>query len=212
MSNNMMRRGASILAAAAVVAGGLTVGAGTASAFCIQSGGLAQLKSISQPTCQNARNRYVEETVAGFRVGHDVPISAAPGDEVWFFIGINNSGDPARGVTKVVHHPPEGFVLKSVNSYTLRLIAAENRYETVPVALTSEVDPATGAVTLKAPPGQPLSVADRLYVDAKYQVEDFIVGASGVTFEATDLPETRDWVAKGWTAPQKLPGFGSSGS
>lgn len=209
----MMRRGASILAAAAVVAGGLTVGAGTASAVCIASGGLAQIESIAQPVCQNARNQWVSESVADVEVDHSVPISAAPGDEVHFALSITNSGDPARRITKVVHHAPAGFVLKSVTSYKYRFVPAENRSYIDPVDLTSEFDPATGALTLTAPPGQSVDFVDKITVSATYEVGEFLTGISGVTFEATGVPQTQNWLAKGWTARQNLlGGLGSTGS
>ncbi|MFI6430076.1 hypothetical protein [Rhodococcus oryzae] len=217
MSNNRMRRGASVLVAAAVVAGGLIIGAGTASASCQMSAPLTQVGSTANPypRCLNVTHWWVDATTADFTVTQGGPKTVATGEDARFFTTIKNSGDPNRGMTKFVHHPPAGFVLKSVTGNTFRNIPAENRNESVPVELTSEVDPATGAVTLKPASGQPLSVADQLYVNLTYEVQGVLaIGTSGITFEATGVPETRDWLATGTTTvtPIQDPFGSASGS
>ncbi|MFG1785850.1 hypothetical protein ACGFIU_25740 [Rhodococcus oryzae] len=215
LSHNMMRRGASILAAAAVVAGGLTVGAGTASAVCQMSGSLTQVDSIAKSPCLNISHWWVDATTADFTVTQGGPKTIATGEDARFFATIKNSGDPNRGMTKFVHHVPAGFVLKTVTGNSYRYIPAGNRYESVPVELTSEVDPVTGAVLVKPASGQPLSVVDQLYVNLTYEVQGVLaIGTSGITFEATGVPETRDWLATGTTTvtPIQDPIGSASGS
>lgn len=208
LSNNMFRRGASIIAAAAVTAGCLAVGMGTASGSdCQASGDLTQLRPRSIAGCLNYTHWSSGATAAGFTVAHSGPKGADTGEEVTFYSTISNTGDPSRGITKAVHHPPAGFVLKSVSSSRIRHVPAENRYYFEPVGLTSEVDPATGAVTLRDPSGRPLDILDGLSLSFTYEVRQIIgVGTSGVTFEATGVPETPDWLATGRTTVAPIGG------
>ncbi|MFE3290674.1 hypothetical protein [Rhodococcus sp. NPDC059234] len=102
-----------------------------------------------------------------------------------------------------------------MNGYTYRYVPATNRNEFVPVELTPEVDPGSGVVTLRPSSGQPLGVADQLNADLTYQVHGVLdIGISGITFEATGVPETRDWLATGTTTvtPIQDPFGSASGS
>jgi uncharacterized repeat protein (TIGR01451 family) len=194
VSNNVLRRSASILAAGAVVAGGFAIGAGTANADCIGRGILSEFTPAVQPGCGKA-NTGTSETVAGFTIGHSYPKSAAPGDKVGFTITITNTGDQAKDLTKVVHHPPAGFTLTRVSGYRYGVVAD-------PIALVSTVDPVTGAVEVQLAPGQQLNAGEKMGISFGYDVGQYLSGRSGVTFEATGVPETLEWLAPASTPRQ----------
>lgn len=201
LRKNLMRRGASILAAVAVVAGGLMAGTGTGGAACIVG---------PNDTCTNSNRGAVWEEHAGYEVFHAGPIAAAPGDTVRFEIRIRKLGGTTGNVTKIVHHPPVGLALTGSPTASFYVDGTQSWLD-----LATEVDAVSGAVTMTAPPGTLENLGN---VTLSYKVGGpvFIGGLNGVTFEATDVPETVRWLAIGNTRPSNVlggvGGFGSSGS
>lgn len=201
MRKNLMRRCASILAAVAVVSGGLMAGAGTAGAACNVG---------PNDTCTNSNRGAVWEEHAGYEVFHAGPIAAAPGDTVHFEIRIRELEGTTGNVTKIVHHPPAGLALTGSPTASFYVDGTQSW-----LALETEVDSASGAVTMTAPPG---TLEDLGNVALSYKVGGpvFIGGLNGVTFEATGVPETVRWLAIGNTRPSNVlggvGGLGSSGS
>ena len=191
-----MRRGASILAAVAVVGGGVFVaGAGTA--------GAVGVVDVCGGCDMNPNWGQVIEKHANFEVRHSGPPVAAPGDTASFTVEINNLGDTTRNGTKIVHHPPAGLVLSEVPR------ASVSNGPLVPIQVEAQVDPVSGAVTVTAAPGQQADLGNAI-VTFTYEVEGpvFLGGANGVTFEATGVPESARWLAMGYTRPALLPGEG----
>ncbi|MFG1785851.1 hypothetical protein ACGFIU_25745 [Rhodococcus oryzae] len=229
MSNNMMRRGASILAAAAVVAGGLTVGAGTASASCIASGGLERLQSITEPLGVESIGRYCSwftehlsrsienvDVVQGYKPG------ATAGDLMSYTYSFSLSNDPARNLTKLVSNGPPGYAMTGVVVDLVEWINGVPKRTPIEVGQVGQ-DPTTGTVTI-TPPGEGWPIPRRtdtsrpeLEVRVTYRVPlnvrpGFVT--AGVTFEATGLTGTQGWSQLGSTEIDNPYGdaFGSSGS
>ncbi|MGW6375375.1 hypothetical protein ACWFRB_04815 [Rhodococcus sp. NPDC055112] len=232
MSNNMMRRSASILAAAAVAAGGLTIGAGTASASCIARGGLERLQSITEPLgvesigryCSWAVN-YLHGSVENVGVTRVVKMEVSPGQVVPYTSNFVLSGDPDRNLTKVVDHAPPGFVMTRVEVVLDEWVDRVNQRTPLEVGQVGQ-DSVTGAVTI-TPSGEgwPIphmngttnpKIEVRVLYRVPLNVKDGEFLPSGITFEATGLTGTQGWSPMDGASTevynQPTDGFGSSGS
>ncbi|MFE3290673.1 hypothetical protein [Rhodococcus sp. NPDC059234] len=232
LSNKMIRRGASILAAAAVVACGLTVGAGTASASCQAKGDLSRINSITEPLDVESIGRYCPGAVQSARgsvenvdVGRVVKMEVSPGDVVPYTSSFVLGGDPDRSLTKVVDHAPTGFVMTRVEVVLDEWIDRVNQRTPIEVGHVVQ-DSSTGAVTITpGGGGWPIphsndttfpSIKVTVFYRVPLNVKDGDFLPSGVMFEATGLTGTQGWSpmdgasTKVFNQPADV--FGSSGS
>ncbi len=149
MKRSRTSSAATLMAAVSVAVGSLTVGVGPATAQAPE--GWELLGSVDSPGCWTmCPLSYVadETRVENVRIRRDTPTDIERGSlvafPVKFFIG---PSDPARSVTKVVDHPPAGFVFIGVQAKRIGFQTGES-FETI-----VDVDESTGAVTVEAPPG-----------------------------------------------------------
>lgn len=147
-------RTATLIAAAAVVAGSVTFGAGAATA---QTGwevfGSYEYQTPCFP-CGGWDVSYTETRVENVIFRRDVPKKIERGLlvtlENTFFLdddGIGGNTTP-RNVTKVVEHPPAGLVFTGV-----QVVRSIDYEEEVIESGSAHVDRSTGAVTVEAPAG-----------------------------------------------------------
>jgi hypothetical protein len=149
MKRRSASRATTLVAAAAVAVGSVTVGIGTATA---QAPTGWELFGSSEPCpmgCQIPNYSTDEFWVENVKFRRDTPNSIERGSLVTFsskfFL---TPSDPARSITKVVDHPPAGYVLTGVEAK--RVVDYENEaLETGSV----DVDRSTGAVTVTPPSG-----------------------------------------------------------
>lgn len=192
MARNLARAGAAMVAAT-VVAGGMTLGVGVASAE-----GSAGCGSVDLGLACADDNSVEEEVVThdGFEITYRYPDDATAGYPTTFRITIKNVGHPDRGLTKLVHYPPSGFELTSVTTNRIRHSAVDNRDHLDPIVLDHVHDSSARTVTFTDPSGDPMQVLDGLQFELTYtprygyssqaSVGD-VSGRSGVTFEGPGI-------------------------
>ncbi|WP_139191097.1 hypothetical protein [Rhodococcus tukisamuensis] len=98
-------------------------------------------------------------------------------------------------VTSVTHQPPKGFEFVGAEYSNLKV---------APLSWTVTSDPATGAVTLTAPPGG-WAMDQYINFRFKYKAGDALRGADGdhgATFTGTGVSPTGDWLVTGNTRVQ----------
>ncbi|MFC4604237.1 hypothetical protein [Rhodococcus kronopolitis] len=218
MSKNMMRRGASILAAVMIGVGGLTIGTGAAGAQGSSGSGSGdllpdkvgqQLLAQCNPMdgffpvllllpCWNP-TEYETVEIGDFKVRYESPKSVKPQGYVNYSIYVSrnseSAGDAALTVTSVTHQPPKGFKFSDASIYDWDIPGTSR------LSWTATSDPAIGAVTLTAPPeGWPMdkSIEFHFY----YHAGDALDGADGdsaVKFTGTGVPPADDWQLTGHT-------------
>lgn len=199
----LARVGALLLAAATAVVGGATVGIGTAAAYCMDDADYG---------CANNR-KAVSATIENVDVEQSWSEGVLPGAPFEFRIRLQLTDEnSSRSITKVTHHAPPGFVYASARMDTTRVDGPRLALDG-----TVTVGP-TGAVTVEAPAGGwPIernnSYNGVISVFVKYTVALPAAGTSGVTFAATDIPETGSPVATGTVDPlAALTTAGSAGT
>ena len=203
----LARVGALLLAAATTVVGGVTIGTGTAVAYCQEDADYG---------CGNNR-KSVSEKVENVDVDQSWSEAALPGTPFEFRITLQLTNFSSRSITKVTHHAPPGFVFTSARM-------DKTRYSGPRLALDGAVTVGpNGAVTVEAPAGGwPIERNDAfnevISVFVTYFVALPVAGTSGVTFAATDIPEMDSPVAAGTVDPLAVltkvgsAGTGSAGS
>ncbi|SDC49616.1 hypothetical protein SAMN05444580_10140 [Rhodococcus tukisamuensis] len=225
----MMRRGASILAAVAVAAGGLAVGAGTANATGSSGPGSSAPPCApegAQLACDDGQF-YEVEKAGNIRLAYHGPDEAVLGQEIAFTSEFE-AGDsdyqdvqPEVAIASVTHHAPRGFEFTgaTVTAAKYELYPATSVF--TPLEATVVVDPVTGDVTVTAPAGgwaAPKTETNNgiltgtVVVKLAYKATELVSdGTSGVTFTGTDVPASEGWMAAGTTkvVPVDLGGFGS---
>ncbi|MFC4604204.1 hypothetical protein [Rhodococcus kronopolitis] len=218
MSENMMRRGASILAAVTIVVGGLTIGTGAAGAEGSSGSGSGDLlpDKIGQqmlrecdpmdaifliplliPCWDSTASASAE--VGDFTIASESPKSVAPQESARFRIHVfrnsESGGDAALAVTSVTHQPPKGFKFSQAAIFDYNPDAPRPSW-------TATSDPTTGAVTLTAPP-EGWSMGDKsIEFDFFYEAGDAQHGADGdhgAKFTGTGVPPADDWQLTGHT-------------
>jgi hypothetical protein len=216
MVGSLVRKGGSVLAVLAVVAGGAFAGAGSAGSVALGSAAPPCSVDDSMPGCYDSWFEDVKK-VGDILLGYRGPKAVALGQET-SFVAVFNAGDgsyqdsiPDVAIASVTHHPPKGFEFMGVDVSTATLDS------------TAVVDPVTGDLTVTAPAGGwavPKHQAsnghwDSGYVEVvfTYKVTKLVLdGTSGLRFTGTDVPASDGWMVTGTTkvTPVDLGGFGSS--
>lgn len=193
-----LRRGVSMLAAAAVVAGGLTVGSGTAVAeagsadFLPAFVGLVPMLAAGSvdaelPYCDPRYTRAVRE-FEGITANNDVKATAYPGELIQSTINIE-SVDNARSVERVTAYLPAGSSLASIDVSSYDPV---NRWWNRWPDPATSVDKKTGAVTVTGSWPVPTRVIVEYIVPVTARIGSVLSGGFGVT--VTGLAP-RDWPA-----------------
>lgn len=195
-----MRRGASILAVAAIAAGGLTAGIGTATGVgSADLGGILPLVSGSAdlPICRPAAYRYAAPKQAGDVTARRTVVSpGTPGSwfrsSDWFEV----AGNETKYVQRLTDYPPSAeYKLRSIRIMWRDVDSGEVRTETQP---PTSIDRQTGAVTVTGNwpvSGDAYSQGNTDFdftYDIPLAVEIGSVQESGVGFTATGLAP-QDW-------------------
>ncbi|GAB2664852.1 hypothetical protein ABI214_09410 [Prescottella soli] len=195
MSRPLSRRVAASVAAAAVLAGGIGLGAGTAFAA-PATGSLGSLGS-SGSAGENAGEypSSATKTTDNIKVTKEVVGgSVAPGQKVTYRTTFSLTGHPDRYLAKVIDHHPAGFtyVQGSAKVNAWHLIGGQ---KTEPVSAV--VDAANGTVSVENGAGWALSTtgSKTVTVELQYLVpQDAKVGAhldSGVSFNVNLFGSTQ---------------------
>ncbi|MGW5074313.1 hypothetical protein [Rhodococcus sp. NPDC004095] len=186
MRKNFLRRGAPILAAVAVVVGGLTIGAGAAGASC------------NVPVDCGVDWWFRSGTVENVTVNGSGDYKVARGNATDFSAGFSASGNPDRSLTKIVYHVPAELVFQAVRLEQLAFDGAETTRETLPTGAVT-TDRAAGTVTIDAPAGGwqlPQTGAGNVRVEVDYKAPR---NASlsrlpiGLTFEVSGIDGPQGW-------------------
>jgi hypothetical protein len=209
MVGSLVRKGGSVLAALAVVAGGAVTGVGTAGAA--GSGSLEQgsvALGSSAPPC------YFEDPMPGCDDGlfND---EATVGNISLVYTGTSRAvalgqetGFRARlsgrdvAITSVTHHVPRGFEFTGAHVWSWAYPLGDAIETTLDS--TAVVDPVTGDVTITAPAGGWIAADGRftgsVFVSLDYKVTALSPdGASGLRFTGTGVPASEGWMATGTT-------------
>ncbi|WP_139191099.1 hypothetical protein [Rhodococcus tukisamuensis] len=221
-----------MLAALAIVAGGVTVGVGGAGAVSTGSTGVPQCDPYggAQVACDNDTFWAAEQRVGDFRMSFAGSDELVVGQNAWLSasFSVGDAGPqaslPDAAVTNVTFHTPKGFEFVGVSlySYTPNFYP-EPTIWTSPDS-TAVVDPVNGDVTVTAPAdgwavatrenGAGSIVSGQVTVRAAFKATELVAdGTSGVTFTGTGVPASEGWMATGATQviPVDLSGFGSLG-
>ncbi|MFC4604226.1 hypothetical protein [Rhodococcus kronopolitis] len=213
MSKNMMRRGASILAAVTIGVGGLMIGAGAAGAEGSSGSGSGDLlpDKIGQQLLRECDTRdymfplfpcwepwmSARTEIGDFTMQYQSPKSVAPQSSAAYIVTIarkSESGGDAALVTSITHQPPKGFKFSKTQIYGLG-------FEIQLWGWPATTDPATGAVTLTAPPeGWPM--VDDIKIEFLYtagDAQDAADGDHGAKFTGTGVPPADGWQLTGHT-------------
>jgi hypothetical protein len=183
-----------VLLAAATVVGGATVGAGTASACTAADLGL-ECASDGFSAVETVENIDVRQEWNG-----TIDKLGAP-TRITTYFSVN--GDPERALTKITHFAPQGLVFKKAELSFEQAIGSDNGPS---VELTGAVDTLRGAVAFTAP-AEGWSFPDLgnrrgwIRLDVDYTVLRRNAGDIGVTFAATGISETKEWLARGTFTP-----------
>ncbi len=199
------RVGAVLLTLATVVVG-MAVGAVPASAACQETG-------PPDWECSNGYE-YSSDLVQNVLVGQRSPGAMLPGGSATFRVSLAMADDSERSITKITHHAPVGFAYRSAR--LAKATWVDNHYDSqTPLPVQAKVGLIDGTVTVTAPEGGwPIAgnasrISLHLYVT--YDVLSPIAGTSGVTFAATDIPETKAPVATATVDPlERITAVGSA--
>lgn len=227
MVGSLVRKGGSVLAALAVVAGGALAGAGSAGSVALGSSAPPCSPEDSMPGCYHSNFEDVKK-VGDIRLGYSGPKEAVLGSEVAFEPTLY-AGDygyhpsvPDVAIKSVTHHAPKGFEFTGATVYAYTPAGWPVGSTVTYLDKTVVVDPVTGDVTVTAPAGGwAVPVGDFgtsgfnsgwVNVVLTYKVTELVSdGTSGATFTGTGVPASEGWVATGTTkvTPVDLGAFGS---
>lgn len=183
MSRTVSRRIAASVAAAAVLAGGAVVGAGTANAApgALDSAAgttLTDVADVAHSATKTTSNIQVTKTVVGGTV--------APGQKVTYRTSFSLTGHPDRYLAKVIDHHPAGFTYVQGSA---KVTAWHFVGGTKTEAVNASVDVGNNTVSVENGGGWALSTTGgkTVTVELQYLVpQDAQVGAdldSGVSFD-----------------------------